>query len=106
MNYNKQYSRSKNKKKTNFLNDRHIVWDLNIKEKLPTNQNISLPKLRVELSFLHKLSKPWNSFQERIVFGLGKESISSRWIHECGVEPWKSGWVQKKFIPADQLMPR
>lgn len=46
-----------------------------------------LPELWEELSFLHKPLRPWNSFEERMGFGLGKESSSSRWIHECRVEP-------------------
>jgi hypothetical protein len=29
----------------------------------------------------------WNSFEERMGFSLGEESSSSRWIHECRVEP-------------------
>ena len=45
------------------------------------------PKLWEELSFLHKPLRPWNSFEERMGFSLGEESSSSRWIHECRVEP-------------------
>ena len=45
------------------------------------------PELWEELSFLHKPLRPWNSFEERMGFGLGKERSSSRYVHECRVEP-------------------
>ena len=32
------------------------------------------PKLWEELSFLHKLPRPWNSFEERMGFGLAKSA--------------------------------
>ena len=41
---------------------------------------------------VHKPPRPWNSFEERMGFGLGKESSSSRWIHECRVEPTQRGY--------------
>ena len=43
------------------------------------------PELWEELSFLHKLPRPWNSFEERMGFGLAKStavlavSMSARW---------------------------
>ena len=58
---------------------------------VPTRQReMSLrrpPELWEELSFLHKPLRPWNSFEERMGFGLGKERSSSRYVHECRVEP-------------------
>ena len=58
---------------------------------VPTRQReMSLrrpPELWEELSFLHKPLRPWNSFEERMGFGLGKERSSSRSVHECRVEP-------------------
>ena len=53
---------------------------------VPTRQReMSLrrpPELWGELSFLHKPPRPWNSFEERMGFGLGKERSSSRYVHE------------------------
>ena len=53
---------------------------------VPTRQReMSLrrpPELWEELSFLHKPPRPWNSFEERMGFGLGKERSSSRCVHE------------------------
>ena len=45
------------------------------------------PKLWEELSFLHKLLRPWNRLARRTGFGFGEECCSSRSIHEWLVGP-------------------